>query len=87
MTRKPPNCCNKNNLYITALLKTESPLIIPPSMNSGKKATLNPLTLDDVAFINQTQRSKRECKSERRKKSWSKSGVSDEFCSLFHPFN
>lgn len=44
----------------------QSPLIISAAMTNGKKAAVDPLTLDDVAFINRTQRSKRERKSERR---------------------
>lgn len=52
---------------------------------------MHPVTLDDAAFINQTQRSKRETKSERRERErdivTERVVVSDEFCSLFHNFN
>lgn len=84
MTRKPPNCCKKKNLHITALLKTESPVIIPTSMNSGKKATLNPLTQDDVASLTKHRGAKEivRARGERRVGGRVVSQMSSAVCSI-----
>lgn len=59
--------------------------MISSDMISGEKETSDPLNPDDVVFIKGTQRSKRESKSEGREQAEKTSGISDEFCSLFHP--